>query len=54
MRQIWTEGGSTSRVSTQDVADGFGILVDTLDAGDKVAAIPLQEKRVFAPVVVFI
>lgn len=48
------EGGSTSRVSTQEVADGFGVLVGTLDAGDKVAAITLQEKGVFAPVVVFV
>lgn len=39
---------------TQDVADGLGILVDTLDAGYKVAAITLQEESVFSPVVVFV
>lgn len=46
--------GGTSRVLTQEVAEGFGVLVATLDAGDKVAAITLQEKGVFAPVVVFV
>lgn len=38
----------------QDVADGFGVCADAVDAVDEVAAVALEENAVFGPVVVFV
>jgi len=39
-------------MGAEDVADGFGVDADALDAGDEVAAVALEEDAVFGPVVV--
>jgi hypothetical protein len=45
-------GELTTRVGAQDVADGFCVGADALDAGDEVTAVPLEEDAVFGPVIV--
>lgn len=46
--------GHTLGVVDQQSAHGFGVDVDSLDAGHKVPAVALEEERVFAPEVVFV
>jgi hypothetical protein len=45
-------GELTTRVGAQDVADSFCVGANTLDSGDEVAAVALEEDAVFGPVVV--
>ena len=48
------EGGRTTRMCTQHIADGFCVGAYAVDAGDEVAAVALEEDAVFGPVVVLV